>query len=437
MSHPSPCKIVQLTPPGRGAVATLLVEGPGAAHAVEARFRSASGRTLASYPPGRLAIGFFDFGGRSLEEVVVRFRSRESIELCCHGGHAAVAALENALVQEGGRAVAWQRWAAEHHADPIAAAARVALADARTERAALVLLDQFEGALRAAIESIRHAITRCDTASAAEQLRSLLGRARLGRHLTEPWRVVLSGPPNVGKSSLINALVGYGRSIVHPTPGTTRDVVSTVTAVDGWPVELSDTAGLPSRSAVSADNGPSRSAISADTGRAGRPTYFADELEQAGVALGQDKAAGAELVILVFDLSRPWSAHEASLVTSRSATIVVHNKRDLLVRSDRIHAVEGESASSRLDRAGQHERKPDESGYYERTTRPAGVLTSALRGEGLDALLRAIAERLVPEAPPPGAAVPFTAEQIERLASADGALARGDLTTAETILAEM
>ena len=56
--------------------------------------------------------------------------------------------------------------------------------------------------------------------------------------------VVLSGAPNVGKSSLINALVGYERAIVFAEPGTTRDVVTAGTAVDGWPIELADTAGL-------------------------------------------------------------------------------------------------------------------------------------------------------------------------------------------------
>ena len=60
----------------------------------------------------------------------------------------------------------------------------------------------------------------------------------------QPWRVVFGGPANVGKSSLINALVGYGRSIVHDLPGTTRDALTAATAIDGWPVELCDTAGL-------------------------------------------------------------------------------------------------------------------------------------------------------------------------------------------------
>jgi tRNA modification GTPase len=76
------------------------------------------------------------------------------------------------------------------------------------------------------------------------QLDALLRWSEFGRHLTQPWQVVLTGVPNVGKSSLINRLLGYSRSIVYAEPGTTRDVVTAATAFDGWPVELSDTAGL-------------------------------------------------------------------------------------------------------------------------------------------------------------------------------------------------
>jgi tRNA modification GTPase len=361
-------EIVRLTPPGRGAVATLLVEGPGAIDAVGKRFHP-------GIPESRPVFGYFDFGGRSREEVVVHVRSSRSIEICCHGGHAAVEALEGSLISDGGRAVGWRDWLGAHEADPIAAAARTALAEARTERTALVLLDQYHGALRRAIESICRSVERHETASAADELRALLARAGTGRHLVEPWRVVLAGPPNAGKSSLINALVGYQRAIVHSSPGTTRDVVSATTAVEGWPIELSDTAGL----------------RAAD-----------DALERAGVALARQKLAEADLGILVFDLSRPWTADDAVLVAELPGAAVVHNKQDL----------------------------PEAPG----PPRPAGLRSSAISGEGVQRLVRTLAERLVPEPPPPGAAVPFTADHIDRLRSAAEALARGDVVGAQDAL---
>jgi tRNA modification GTPase len=305
------------------------------------------------------------------EEVVVCRRSEQVVELHCHGGQAAVAGVRQALVQRGCRVVSWQDWGTEQHEDRIARAARVALADARTERTAAVLLDQYHGALRRAVEAVRESLTAGNAQAATEQLDTLLGREALGRHLVEPWRVILAGTPNVGKSSLINALVGYQRAIVHATAGTTRDVVSAATAIDGWPVELSDTAGL--RQAEHA-------------------------LEQAAIELAQRQLAAADLVLLVFDSSQPWSEADQTLWEGRPDAMVVHSKCDL---------------------AGADERP-----------RPDGFLTSAVTGEGIERLVRVIGERLVPDPPDPGAAVTFVDDQIAQLEAAQAAVSRQDFPAA-------
>ena len=85
---------------------------------------------------------------------------------------------------------------------------------------------------------------RRELADAQGQLRRLDHWAELGSHLTRPWRVVVAGPPNVGKSSLVNAILGYQRAIVIGQPGTTRDVLSAPIALASGEVMLLDAAGL-------------------------------------------------------------------------------------------------------------------------------------------------------------------------------------------------
>ncbi len=353
MLQQPPVKVVQLTSPGRGAVTTLLLEGPGAAGLLDTNFWGKGNRPLKSQPADRLLFGHF--GAEPGEEVVVRRCSDESVELHCHGGRAAAAMIEKVLVEQGARVVAWQDWIVDHHQDPITAAAHAALAETRTERAAAILLDQYHGALRRALDEIEKAALGGRQQTAEKLIAELLARAELGRHLVQPWRVVLAGRPNVGKSSLINALVGYPRAIVHHAPGTTRDVVTACAAIDGWPVEFSDTAGLHSGD---------------------------DAIERAGVELAERKLLDAELVVLVFDRSAAWFQADRTLIESWPETLVVHSKCDL----------------------------PPGAG-----SRPSGLATSVSTGQGIEALVCAIGDRLVPDPPPPGVAMPFAAEQLDWL----------------------
>jgi len=363
--------LVRVTPPGRGAVATVLVEGPGARDVVAAVFRAKDGRALGSHPKDRLVYGHIVDPSREgtseterretqgpsepREEVIVRCRDEESVEVHCHGGHAAPAMIEGLLAERGCRVVGWKEWTDAHHEEPITAAAHCALALARTRRTAAILLDQYHGALRRAFDAIEQQLDRGETSAAIEEIDALLGRAPLGRHLVRPWRVAVAGPVNVGKSTLVNAVLGYARAITHVTPGTTRDVVTASTVVDGWPVELGDTAGL---------------------------RAVGEPIERAGVEQTKGRLAEADLVVLVFDRSQPFSPGEQQLVGDWPSALVVHNKCDLAPH-------------------------PGE--------RPLGLTTCALRGQGVETLLEVVAHRLVPDAPPPGAAVPFAEEHVKRL----------------------
>jgi len=359
-----PLRVIQLTPPGRGAIATLRIDGANAVETVQARFHARHGRPLSACPVDRLVVGHF--GHERGEEVVVRRCADGAVELNCHGGLAAAAMIEDTLAPAGCQRTSWRAWAAGAHHDPIAAAALQALAEARTERTAAILLDQYQGALRRALDDIRKAIRSGDAESARRQIETLRSRESLGRHLVRPWRVVLAGPVNVGKSSLINALVGFGRSIVHDSPGTTRDAVTAATAIDGWPVELCDTAGL--RDCCVRVNTHLTEAV-----RFTHPTQD-DGVERAGMERARERLAEADLVVLVFDRSAPWSDDDRTLLDEWPDALLVDNKCDLPLATGR---------------------------------RPGGVTTSALRGQGIAELLAAISRRLVPDPPPPGAAVPF------------------------------
>jgi tRNA modification GTPase len=378
-----------LTPPGRGAIATLTVEGPGAAGVVGELIRLAGARALEDVPVERPVLA--RFGPAPGEPIVVCRHSDRAVELHCHGGRAAPDRILAALAERGVEAVAWQEWAAAQHRDPIVSAARIALADAPTERTAMVLLDQWAGALGRAGDGVGQALDRGDLPAARALLEALLARAPLGLHLTKPWRVVLAGPANAGKSSLTNALLGYTRAIVHPAPGTTRDVVTSATAIEGWPVELSDTAGQ-------------------------RPTAHA--VEQAGIDRARRQMEAADLVVLVFDLSQPWTAADAALCRAWPAALVVHNKRDLVTdtAAGPVSSACGPPATNRQCR---------------NDSRPLlHVYTSAKCGQGVDGLSHEIAERLVPDPPRAGTPVPFTVGQIDRLQAALEAVLRGDVSEA-------
>lgn len=366
--------VALLTPPGRGAVAVLRVSGNEAAQVVQSLFDPSAGRPLTEFEPGRIVFGRWRPTG---EEVVVCRRCGDVVEVHCHGGTAAAAAILETLAAHG----AIQRDALDDErqrlGDPLAAEALAALARATTRRTAAILLDQFLGALRRDILHALEALHAGRVAEAASGIDALLARASFGLHLAQPWRVVLAGPPNVGKSSLINAILGYERSVVFDQPGTTRDVVRAAAALEGWPVEFSDTAGL-------------RSA--------------GDELEAAGVRLAERQLAAADLVLLVFDVSASWTRQQADLVARLPKSVLVHNKCDL--------------SSPSADR-------------------PAASATSAKTGQGIEALIAAIVARLLPHVPLPAAAIPFTPRQIDMLAQARAALVQDDTSAAGHALSQI
>jgi len=371
-----------LTPAGRGAIASIGLSGSTSLAALERLFIPASGRALLSYEASSTVYGRIRSLDAAQEDVVVGISANGEAEIHCHGGQAAVAAICDALRREGGVQLAAAAWVRRQTTDSIAAEALLALSYVRTQRTTAILLDQYRGALSHELQFIDGLLAASNPVAASKKLDELLNRADLGLHLTQPWKVVFTGRPNVGKSSLMNAILGYERSIVWHQPGTTRDVLTASTGIDGWWVELSDVAGL-------------------------RPTN--DALEASGVERAKQEIAAADLVIFVAELTAPWDKELYDQVCQRvTATviarppIIVHNKCDL--------------PEMRL------------------TNRPIGIKTSATTNVGMPELCESISRALVPSLPEPGTAIPFTHHQFDQLLLAAKAFNRGDASVARKLL---
>lgn len=192
---------------------------------------------------------------------------------------------------------------------------------------------------------------------AASRANEMMAWANFGSHLTRPWEVVLAGRPNVGKSSLINALVGFERSIVFDEPGTTRDVVTADTVLDGWAIRLSDTAGQ---------------------------RDSAKDLEAAGIARAREAFATADSRLLLIDVSQPPHEDDWQLLSEWPDAIVVAHKVDL----------------------------PDAWGEALPTK---AIRVSSLQGTGLSELSSVIVTQLVPKLPPDEAVIPLTDRQRSEL----------------------
>jgi tRNA modification GTPase len=326
--------------------------------------------------PGWFALG--RFGHELADEVVVALKRSAPIpwvEVHCHGGREVVRLLMETFTKHGVQSCTWQQFERLTQEHPVSALACIALTHALTTRTAAILLDQHQGAFLRAVDTIQEALTRDDGGEAKRLLDELARHTSVGRHLTTPWRVVVAGAPNVGKSSLVNALSGFPRCIVAATPGTTRDVVTTLIAVEGWPVELADTAGM----------------------REG-----AELLEGQGIGLAQRSAAAADLCLWVDDTSMPPVGPSLPVTNLRR----IINKVDLPAAWD-------------LDQA------------------PDAVRISARTGAGLDELCHALAHWLMPDPPPPGAAVPFTSALCDRILEVREQCSLGRMDQAQRVLASL
>jgi tRNA modification GTPase len=360
-----------LTPIGRGAIATIRVSLLGASRPVADvwPFRAANGRPLSAQSVGRIVFGYW--GSEPSEEIVLCALDDATLEIHCHGGDAASRRILRDLAAAGCRVVAWPEFLQQTES-PLRAEIMGELCRATTLPTAAILWEQANGLFELTVGALV-AEAPGNLPAAAARIREWLAWADFGLHLTRPWRVVLAGRPNVGKSSLINAILGYTRCVVFDQPGTTRDVVSAQTAIDGWPIEVSDTAGL---------------------------RASADPLESAGIERARQTLETADLAVVLIDVSQPASAADRAILAEHRPAIVVAHKCDLVAYE------------------GNDRWQTDETDQWLRVSAKTGV--------GVEALVAAISLQLIPRVPPPDSLIPLTERHVALLNTALAAAERAD-----------
>jgi tRNA modification GTPase len=407
-----------ITPPGRSALATVAVRGDGAVAAVARCLHATCDSLLKRTDRGRLWVRPWRDGGG--EPVVVYVRSDRSVEVHCHGGSMPAETILRDLESAGVPRATVADLARRCCAGPIEAEALIALGEATTLRAADVLLGQLHGSLSRAIHQLRVALAQGERVEVQRGLSTLLARSVVGLHLVDPWRIAIVGRPNVGKSSLLNAIVGFERAIVHPTPGTTRDLVTARTAVDGWPVEFIDSAGI----------------------RSGR-----DAIESAGIERARQAIESSDLAIVVLDRSEPLAPEDHEIIrmccqlragTLRPGTIGIYTSPSPRLRAEGEEVVElctDHRTASVSERPLVVANKADLPAVWTRIDDQTEFNTvSAQAGTGIDELLARLAMCLVPDPPTSRDAVPFTHRQVAAVRDAEYHLRHGEARGVDELL---
>ena len=330
------------TAPGRSALGIIRLSGPEALTAVEALFRPRGGGRLGEKPPRTAVLGaLLDTDGSQLDQVLAvycpgprSFTGEDTVELNCHGSPAVLSAALRALftlgVRQAGPGEFTRRAFLNRRLDLTQAEAIVDLVDAETVPAAKNAAAQLEGAVsrrtgavydellgllawfQAAVDYPEEGVDPLETGemcarlrAGREELRRLLSSFRRGQVLKEGLRCAILGKPNAGKSSLLNALLGWDRAIVTPQAGTTRDTLEEKLVLGSTLLRLTDTAGL-----RAADN----------------------EAEKQGVERALLEATRADLVLAVFDGSRPLEAEDRQVLAAAQGApraMAIINKSDL------------------------------------------------------------------------------------------------------------
>lgn len=327
------------TPLGEGGISVIRVSGDESIAIVNKIFKSRTPLTEAETHTVHYG-HIVDTDGHKVEEVLVTvmraprsFTTEDVVEVSCHGGIVSVKKVLDLLLDQGARLAEpgefTKRAFLNGRIDLTQAEAVIDLIRAKSDRAFQIALKQVDGILSKRIRKIRqelvelmahvevnidypehdvaemtHALILDKCNKGIQEIDFLLHTAQQGKILREGIVTAIVGKPNVGKSSLMNALAQENRAIVTDIPGTTRDVIEEYVNVGGIPLKLLDTAGI-------------------------RETT--DVVEQIGVERSRSALSEADLILLVLNSSEPLEEEELRLLSQLKdrQTLIILNKTDL------------------------------------------------------------------------------------------------------------
>jgi len=334
------------TPQGVGGIGIVRMSGSAAFRVASGRFRTPKGKQLADFEHHKVYYGsIFDQSMRLLDTVILlpmkaprSYTCEDVIEIQCHGGLIPVKNILESLLAEGVRLAEpgefTMRAYLNGRIDLVQAESVIDLINAKTDKSMNIALHQLNGGLSGIIKNIKASYvelgstletriefveedveTEDNTAiiknvkSVQNKVLNLIDSFKMGKLLNEGVLLVLVGSPNVGKSSLLNALLQEERSIVTNIPGTTRDFIQENMSIDGIPFRVTDTAGI---------------------------SHTHDLIEQEGVKRSYDKMHEADITLFLLDGSREISEDELKIAALLDAprSIIVINKSDLPQKTD-------------------------------------------------------------------------------------------------------
>ena len=328
-----------ITALGEGAVGIVRISGENALAVGEKMFRAASGKKLAEYAPNTLVYGHVYEEDSLIDEVLAvymkaprSYTAEDVVEIQCHGGVQSLKKILELSYKEGARPAEpgefTKRAFLNGRIDLTQAEAVMDIIKSRSEASLKLAVRQQNGQLAKALRSLRTDLVDIivnleavidypeediedvtfgkvqeSISTSCERIENLLAHAHTGKILREGLRTAIVGRPNVGKSSLLNALLKEDRAIVSEYAGTTRDVIEEQLLLDGVPLVLADTAGI-------------------------RQTD--DFVEAIGVERSKQHLQDAELVICVVDGSVPLTPEDEDILEAAQAKpfVIIVNKSD-------------------------------------------------------------------------------------------------------------